>query len=146
MNRYILKFALLALVAVGMLSIAGCKKGEEEPEPSTTRKPLTQNPFVGTWVCTDELYTESGTLQLIFDDNTVIGTNTTNVPSAFDTLNATYEYRDGYLYFDGVRTLDVTIRSDNYLSVFCCEGMPDASGNSPEGNWSNHFERIGGVK
>lgn len=144
MNRKILKFVLLALVAIGMLSIACCKK-EKEPEPSTTRKPLTQNPFVGTWVCTDELYTESGTLQLIFNDNTVIGTNTTNVPSAFDTLNATYEYRDRYLYFDGVRTLEVNIRSDNYLSIFCCEGMP-VDGIFPEGNWNYHFERLGGIK
>ena len=36
MKKYAKKIALLALAAVGMLSISSCKK-EEEPEPSTTQ-------------------------------------------------------------------------------------------------------------
>ena len=36
MKKDFFKYALLALTAVGMLSISSCKK-EEEPEPSTTK-------------------------------------------------------------------------------------------------------------
>ena len=67
-----------------------CEENEEQ-EPIPSEKPY--NPFTGTWVCTDELYTESGTLQLVFgEDNTVVTTNTTGEPSVFDNLNTVYDF------------------------------------------------------
>ena len=59
---------------------------KEEQEPIPSEKPY--NPFTGTWECTDELYTQSGTLQLVFsENNTVVTINTTGESSVFDNLN-----------------------------------------------------------
>ena len=95
MKKVIFKFALLAIVIIGSISIMSCEEKEEQ-EPIPSEKPY--NPFTGTWVCTDELYTESGTFQLVFgEDNTVVTTNTTGEPSVFDNLNTVYDFRGNYL-------------------------------------------------
>ena len=62
MKKVIFKFALLSMVIIGSISIMSCEENEEQ-EPIPSEKPYNP-PFTGTWVCTDELYTESGTLQL----------------------------------------------------------------------------------
>ena len=91
MKNVILKLVILAIVIMGSISIMSCEEKEGQ-EPTPNEKPY--NPFTGTWVCTDELYTESGTLQLVFgEDNTVVTTNTTGEPSVFDNLNTVYDFR-----------------------------------------------------
>ena len=99
MKNVILKHVILAVVVMGSISIISCEEKEGQ-EPTSSEKPY--NPFTGTWVCTDELYTESGTLQLVFsENNTVVATNTTGESSVFDSLNTTYDFKGNYLYFDG---------------------------------------------
>ena len=142
MRKTILKTALLALVVLGSISITSCEKGEGT-EPTTDEKPY--NPFTGTWVCTDELYTESGTLQLIFgEDNTAVATNTTVEPSAFDSLNTTYDFNGNYLYFDGVGNgrYYFDFPSDSNLYIF--NYIVDATGIVD--GCSYNFERVGEVK
>ena len=118
-----------------------CEENEEQ-EPIPSEKPY--NPFTGTWVCTDELYTESGTLQLVFgEDNTVVTTNTTGEPSVFDNLNTVYDFRGNYLYFDGRSSqYYFHFHSDSNLYIF--NSILDAGG--IEYGYSYHFERAGGVK
>jgi len=142
MRKTILKTALLALATVGMLSIVSCEEKEGQ-EPTPSEKPY--NPFIGTWVCTDELYSESGALQLIFgEDNTVVATNTTGELSAFDSLNTIYDFRANYLYFDGVNRgrYYFDFPSDSNLYVF--NYIVDATGIVD--GCSYNFERAGGVK
>ena len=130
MKKIFLKFALLALVAVGMLSISSCKKDGDN--------------LVGTWKCTDGRYSQSGTLQLVFkDDNTVIGINNTGQLSIFDDLNATYEYKDNYLYLDGIKADSLTFLSDDEINIFFLGGINDC-GECPSREYN--FRRIGGVK
>ena len=91
MKNVILKHVILAVVVMGSISIISCEEKEGQ-EPTSSEKPY--NPFTGTWVCTDELYTESGTLQLVFsENNTVVATNTTGESSVFDSLNTTYDVK-----------------------------------------------------
>ena len=138
MKKVIFKFALLAIVIIGSISIMSC---EEKEEPIPSEKPY--NPFTGTWVCTDELYTESGILQLVFgEDNTVVTTNTTGEPSVFDNLNTVYDFRGNYLYFDGRSSqYYFHFHSDRNLYIF--NSILDAG---IEYGYSYHFERLGGVK
>jgi hypothetical protein len=142
MKKVIFKFALLAIVIIGSISIMSCEEKEEQ-EPIPSEKPY--NPFTGTWVCTDELYTESGTLQLVFgEDNTVVTTNTTGEPSVFDNLNTVYDFRGNYLYFDG--------RSSQYYFHFHSDSnlyilnytIDHRTGNAT--GWPYNFERVGGSK
>ena len=142
MKKVIFKFALLAIVIIGSISIMSCEENEEQ-ELIPSEKPY--NPFTGTWVCTDELYTESGTLQLVFgEDNTVVTTNTTGEPSVFDNLNTVYDFRGNYLYFDGRSSqYYFHFHSDSNLYIF--NSILDA-GTGIEYGYSYHFERLGGIK
>ncbi len=143
MKKVIFKFALLAIVVMGSITIISCEEIEGQ-EPIPSEKPY--NPFTGTWVCTDELYTESGTLQLIFgEDNTVFATNTTDESSVFDSLNTTYDFKGNYLYFDGVgggSQYYFHFHSDSnlYILNYIVDHLGIATG------WPYNFERIGGVK
>ena len=142
MKKVIFKFALLAIVIIGSIGIMSCEEKEEQ-EPIPSEKPY--NPFTGTWVCTDELYTESGSLQLVFgEDNTVVTTNTTGEPSVFDNLNTVYDFRGNYLYFDGRSSqYYFHFHSDSNLYIF--NSILDA-GTGIEYGYSYHFERLGGIK
>ena len=142
MKKIFLKFAALTMVVMGSISIMSCEENEEQ-EPIPSEKPYT--PFTGTWVCTDELYTESGTLQLVFgEDNTVVTTNTTGEPSVFDNLNTVYDFRGNYLYFDGRSSQSYFhFHSDSNLYIF--NSILDA-GTGIEYGYSYHFERLGGIK
>ena len=126
------------MVIIGSISIMSCEEKEEQ-EPIPSEKPY--NPFTGTWVCTDELYTESGTLQLVFgEDNTVVTTNTTGEPSVFDNLNTVYDFRGNYLHFDG-RSGQYYFHSDSNLYIF-----NSIISYVIEYGYSYHFERLGGSK
>ena len=141
MKNVILKLAILAIVIMGSISIISCEEKEGQ-EPTSSEKPY--NPFTGTWVCTDELYTENGTLQLVFgEDNTVVVTNTTGEPSVFDSLNTTYDFKGNYLYFDGGSgQYYFHFHSDSnlYILNYTIDNVGNATG------WPYNFERIGGVK
>ena len=142
MKKVILKHAILAIVVMGSISIMSCEEKEEQ-EPIPSEKPY--NPFTGTWVCTDELYTESGTLQLVFgEDNTVVTTNTTGEPSVFDNLNTVYDFRGNYLYFDGISSqYYFHFHSDSNLYILSY--IIDYSTGHAEGCPYN-FERMRGIK
>ena len=130
MKTNVLKTALMALVAVGILSISSCKKDGDN--------------LVGTWKCTDGRYSQTGALQLMFkDDNTVIGINNTGISSIFDNLNATYEYIDNYLYLDGIKADSLTFLSDDEINIFFLGGINDC-GECPSREYN--FSRAGGAK
>ncbi len=133
MRKTILKTTLLALVAVGCVS-------------ATTLEKKKENKLVGTWVCTDSLYKQGGTLQLIFkEDNTVIGINTSKQASVFDSLKATYEYKDSLLYLNGREHHEITFRSDDKIRVKYLWILLEAIGPEyPKRIYS--FEKIGGIK
>ena len=141
MKKVILKHAILAIVVMGSISIMSCEEKEEQ-EPIPSEKPY--NPFTGTWVCTDELYTESGTLQLVFgEDNTVFATNTTGEPSVFDNLNTVYDFRGNYLYFDGISSqyyFHFHSDSNLYILNYIVDHLGIATG------YPYNFERVGGSK
>ena len=133
MRKIFLKTALLALVAVGCVSATTVGKKKE-------------NKLVGTWVCTDSLYKQGGTLQLIFkEDNTVIGINTSKQASVFDSLKATYEYKDNFLYLNGREHHEITFRSDDKIRVKYLWILLEAIGPEYPKRIYN-FERLGGVK
>ena len=67
MNRNILKIAILALVAVGMLSISSCKKEEENNTPTTNNR-ITLGEIGSVWQCSTEHYTITWTL---LNDSTI---------------------------------------------------------------------------
>lgn len=140
MNKlFSLKFLLLALAAAGVLSISSCEKGEEAK--ITTKN---SNGFLsGVWNCTDDRYTQTGTLQLHFKDGTVMGINSTGQESIFDSLNSPYEYSDDYLYINGVKEDSITIFSENEIKISFLGGIicvPEA----PSGEYN--FSRVGGAK
>ena len=125
-----IKIALAAIVVVGMISTSSCEKDGDN--------------LVGIWNCTDGRYSQTGALQLVFkDDNTVIGINNTGVLSIFDSLNATYEYIDNYLYLDGIKADSLTFLSDDEINIFFLGGVT-ACGDCPSGEYN--FEREGGEK
>ena len=141
MKKIFLKFAALTMVVMGSISIMSCEEKEEQ-EPIPSEKPY--NPFTGTWECTDELYTQSGTLQLVFsENNTMVTINTTGESSVFDNLNTVYDFRGNYLYFDGISSqYYFHFHSDSNLYIF--NSILDAAG--IEYGYSYHFERLGGIK
>ena len=133
MRKIFLKTALLALVVVGCVSATTVGKKKEHK-------------LVGTWVCTDSLYKQGGTLQLIFkEDKTVIGINTSKQASIFDSLKATYEYKDNLLYLNGREHHEITFRSDDKIRVKYLWILLEAIGPEYPKRIYN-FERIGGVK
>jgi hypothetical protein len=133
MKKVFLKIALLALVTVGCVSATTVGKKKE-------------NKLVGTWVCTDSLYKQGGTLQLIFkEDNTVIGINTSKQASVFDSLKATYEYKDNLLYLNGRENHKITFRSDDKICLeYLWVILEIIDPKYPVGLYN--FERIGGAK
>ena len=133
MRKILLKTALLALVVVGCVSATTVGKKKE-------------NKLVGTWVCTDSLYKQGGTLQLIFkEDNTIIGINTSKQASVFDSLKATYEYKDSLLYLNGHECHKITFRSDDKIRIKYLWILLEAIGPEYPKRFY-YFERIGGVK
>lgn len=142
MKKVILKHVILAIVVMGSISIISCEEKEEQ-EPIPSEKPY--NPFTGTWECTDELYTQSGTLQLVFsENNTVVTINTTGESSVFDNLNTVYDFRGNYLYFDGISSqYYFHFHSDSNLYILSY--IIDYSTGHTEGCPYN-FERMRGIK
>ena len=140
MNKlFSLKFLLLALAAVGMLSISSCEK--EKEDKITTKN---SNGFLsGVWNCTDDRYTQTGTLQLHFKDGTVMGINSTGQESIFDSLNSPYEYSDDYLYINGVKEDSVIVFSENEIKISFLGGIICVS-EAPSGEYN--FSRVGGAK
>ena len=139
MKHYAVKIALLALVAVGMLSISSCEK--EKEDKITTKN---SNGFLsGVWSCTDDRYAQTGTLQLHFKDSTVMGINSTGQESIFDSLNSPYEYSDDYLYINGVKEDSITIFSENEIKISFLGGIICVS-EAPSGEYN--FSRVGGAK
>lgn len=131
-----MKKIILALLfaTVGMLSISSCKEKEN----------VVSNPLIGTWICIDERYTEMGVLQLLFNDNkTVLGINSTGQPSVFDDLDATYEYKDNFLYLDGIKAYYITFLSENEINILFL-GLIEQIGATP--NVEYNFSRVGGAK
>ena len=133
MRKIFLKTALLALVVVGCVSATTVGKKKE-------------NKLVGTWVCTDSLYKQGGTLQLIFkEDNTIIGINTSKLASVFDSLKATYEYKDSLLYLNGHECHKITFRSDDKIRIKYLWILLEAIGPEYPKRFY-YFERIVGAK
>ena len=138
MNKlFSLKFLLMALAAAGVLSISSCEK--EKEDKITTKN---SNGFLsGVWNCTDDRYTQTGTLQLHFKDGTVMGINSTGQESIFDSLNSPYEYSDDYLYINGVKEDSVTVFSENEIKISFLGGIL-ACEECPSGEYN--FRREGG--
>ena len=74
MNKNILKTALLALAAVGMLSISSCKKEEENNTPTTNNR-ITLGEIGSVWQCSTEHYTITWTL---LNDSTIYSVGENN--------------------------------------------------------------------
>ena len=97
--------AITFITITGLFLFTACQK---EPVPKN-KGTLNSNPLFGTWVCTDNNYTDTllwwyicgeemevyqtyknGKLQLSFTDSTIIATNSTPVHSLFDKILPTY--------------------------------------------------------
>jgi len=74
MRKIFLKTALLALVAVGMLSISSCEKGEDNNNPAGNNR-LTLGEVGSVWQCSTEHYTITWTL---LNDSTIYSVGENN--------------------------------------------------------------------
>ena len=97
--------AITFITITGLFLFTACQK---EPVPDN-KEAQKSNPLIGTWICTDNNYTDTllwwyicgenmevyqnykeGKLQLSFTDSTITTTNTTPVRSLFDKILPTY--------------------------------------------------------